>query len=135
MFCLQLCVLVCVWLVYGLWPAGVPKMSVAAPRCRSASQRSGCHRFTTLLRKQTSCMPSKGSDQHSLLELLLAYGDTALQVAHPPPIAVVSQIRNNICFFNPARTQTQFRQDCDLNDEATTAHCSLLFAHARRSKR
>ena len=37
-------------------------------------------------------------------------------------------------FFNPARTQTQLRQDCnhDLNDEATTAHCSLLFAHAQR---
>ena len=37
----------------------------------------------------------------------------------------------------PPRTQTQLQQDCslDLNDEAITAHCSLLFAHAHRSKR
>ena len=40
-------------------------------------------------------------------------------------------------FFNPARTQTQLQLDCslDLNDEAITAHCSLLFAHAHMSKR
>ena len=39
-------------------------------------------------------------------------------------------------FFNPARTQTQLQPDGSLNlkDEATTAHCSLLFARAHASK-
>jgi hypothetical protein len=33
-------------------------------------------------------------------------------------------------FFNPAWTQPQLQPDCslDLNDEATTARCSLLFS-------
>ena len=39
---------------------------------------------------------------------------------------------NTSVSVEPANTQTQLQQDCslDLNNEAITAHCTLLFAHA-----
>ena len=39
-------------------------------------------------------------------------------------------------FFNPARTQTYLQPDCSLgfNDDAITAHCSLLSARSHMSK-
>ena len=43
----------------------------------------------------------------------------------------------NIYFLDLLRLKTQLQQDCSLNfnDEATTAPCSLLFAHTHGSKR
>ena len=59
---------------------------------------------------------------------------TISRYTHTPAMAMEELIDD---FFNPARTQTQLQPDCslDLNDEAITAHCSLLFAHAHRCKR